>query len=87
MKWKIKEKIAVATSIPDELILDTFRVVMTGRELTVENFKGIIEYSPTLIRLRVKGGRLTLEGSGMEIKTAYDDEIQIGGRIAGIKID
>lgn len=87
MKKSVRERIAEMTAIPDEILLDTFRLVMTGeRELTVENFKGILEYSPELIRLRVTGGRIAVEGAGLEIKTVTDDEIQIGGRIRSVNL-
>ncbi len=87
MKKSIKEKIAQATAIPDEILLDTFRLVMTGeREVTVENFKGILEYSDNLIRLRIKEGRLAIEGAALEIKTVTDDEIQISGRIKSVDV-
>lgn len=88
MKKTIRERIADATAIPDELLLDTFRIVMTGeRELTVENFKGILEYSASLIRLRVTGGRIAVEGGALEIKTVTDDEIQISGRISSVSLN
>ncbi len=87
MKQTIKEKLARATAIPDELILDTYRLVMLGeREVTVENFKGILEYSDNLIRIRVKGGRMSIEGVGLEIKTVTDDEIQITGKIKSVSV-
>lgn len=87
MKQTIKEKLAKATSIPDEILLDTFRIVMTGeREITVENFKGILEYSQNLIRLRVKDSCIGVEGGALEIKTVTDDEIQICGRIKSVNL-
>ncbi len=87
MKKSVREKLAEMTAIPDEILLDTFRMVMTGeRDITVENFKGILEYSPNLIRLRVTGGRMAVEGAELEIKTVTDDEIQIGGRIRSVSL-
>jgi len=87
MKKTIKEKLAEATAIPDEILLDTFRLVMTGeREITVENFKGILEYSDNLIRLRAKDSRIAIEGASLEIKTVTDDEIQISGRIQSVNL-
>ena len=51
-KPTMREKLADAVDISKEVLLDTVLVSCIGnRELTLENYKGIIEYTDTCIRV------------------------------------
>ena len=55
--------------LPKEVVLDLPLVSMVGQdEVTVENHKGLLEYSAETIRIATGAGRLLLTGEGLELK-------------------
>ena len=81
-KPTIRERFADAVDISKDVILDTALIRMIGnRELTLENYKGILEYTETCIRVKAKPYIIKITGSGMEIKTITQEMLYITGRI------
>lgn len=58
---------------------------MGGDELTVENFRGIIEYTECLIRFQSKCGQYKISGCGLTIEYYSENEMKIKGRITAIQ--
>lgn len=78
----IREKIADAVDISKEVVLDAVLVSFIGdRELTLENYKGILEYSDTCIRIKAKPRTVKITGCGLEFKNITRDLLYITGRI------
>jgi|GEM_PF-3926720 len=49
--------------LPQEAVLDLPLLTLVGRqELTLENHLGIKQYSPRMVKVRVKGGFLEIRG-------------------------
>ena len=83
---KFKHRIIKALELPKEIVLDLPRISMIGNEeLLVENYKGIIEYTPELLRLHTKMGILFVEGKNLCLKQITQDQINIAGCILQIK--
>ena len=62
-KEQIREKLASAASMPKDVVLGASVVTMLGRnEVSIENYRGIIEYTDTLIRVQTKSGQIRLTG-------------------------
>lgn len=59
--------------------------VIGDYEVYVENFKSIIEYDCTILKLLTKKGILSIGGEGLEIEYYDEEEIAIKGRISKIE--
>lgn len=81
-KTTLRERLADAIDVSKEVVLDTVLVNMIGdRELTLENYKSILEYSPTCIRVKAKPYPLQVAGQGLEIRNITRDLLFITGRV------
>ncbi len=78
----VNEKISDIPGFPKDITMDFPKMtVFANSELTVENFKGIIEYSDKLIRLNTKTHILKIEGENLAIKYITKDDVMICGRV------
>ncbi len=76
-----KERLADAIDISKDVMLGVPTVTMLGdRELTIENYVGIIEYGEEKIRIKCKAVNLCVTGCNMELKTMTDEFLYITGR-------
>ena len=86
MKDSLKTKMAAATNLPKDVVLGVPILTMTGRmELCIENYKGIIEYTDVLIRVRSKSGQIKVSGKRMQIEYYTNDEMKITGYIKSVE--
>ena len=75
MKESLKKKMACTTNLPKDVIFGVPIITMTGQlEVCVENYKGIMEYTDTLIRIRSKVGQIRVTGRNMQIEYYTKDE-------------
>lgn len=82
---KIREKISNAFELPKDIVLDVSKVIIIGTgQVTIENHKGIIEYSEELIRVNTGSGIMKLSGRNLIIKYIFQEEITITGEIQSI---
>lgn len=58
--------------------------VIGQTELSIENYKGIIEYTGDLLRIQTKTGRIHIEGKNLVIRSYSEDAMKIGGYISHI---
>lgn len=78
----LREKIADSIDISKEVILDTILLTMIGeREMTVENYKSIITYTDTKIKIKAKPYPIEIVGTGLEIRSITRELLYITGRI------
>lgn len=83
--YKIREKISNAFELPQDIVLDVSKVIIIGtNQVTIENHKGIIEYSQELIRVNTGSGIMNLCGRNLVIKHIFQEEITITGEIQSI---
>lgn len=81
----IKEKVSKLLEIPDEVATDRPKITTMGRkEVYVENYKGIIEFTNELVRINSNHGVITITGQNMKIKEITCDDIIIVGDIENI---
>lgn len=79
-KEQIREKLASAASMPKDVVLGASVVTMLGRnEVSIENYRGIIEYTDTLIRVQTKSGQIRLTGKRLQIEYYTNDEMKVTG--------
>ena len=85
-KKDLKEKVTELLELPREIILDVPKLVFIGnKELSIENYKGVIEYGEKMIRVNANAFIIKVTGHKLEIKTITSDEIVIIGNIASIE--
>lgn len=82
----IKEKMAQLLEMPKEVVLDFPKLVLVGdSELSIENYKGILEYESEVIRVKTVDKIIKVTGKNLEITAITDEEIQITGTVSEVK--
>lgn len=78
----MKNRVSDAVNIPKDVILGVPLFRLIGREeFYIENYRGILEYTDTLIRIQTKIGQVQLSGCKLEIVYYTNDEMKVVGRI------
>jgi sporulation protein YqfC len=84
-KQKKKNMIYQVTNrleLPRDLMLGESIVTVTGRsDLTIENYKGILEYRTDKIRLSLKHGQIEIFGKALKIEYYTNEDMRITGCI------
>ena len=82
MGKKIREKISKRLEIPMEVMIDLPKLTMTGdRELYLENYKRILEYTPKQIRLDLGGRQILISGADLIIDAIESRDLTVSGTI------
>jgi len=82
-KWK--DDIVETLELPKDLVYGAVLVTITGRqEVLVENYRGILEYNQTQIRLQTKTCRLLIQGKNLYILYYTNEEMKITGIIDSV---
>jgi len=82
----IKEKMAGVMALPKEIALDMPLVMATGRgEVSIENYKNILEFTETKLRIGTKEGMMVIEGERLKLRQITTENLLISGRITEIK--
>ncbi len=80
------ERLAEALDLPKDIVLNLPKIIFTGnRELFVENYRGIVEYGDTLIRLNAGNYTVKIGGRGLGIKNIATEEITLCGDIKSLE--
>lgn len=81
-KKHFKNMVSDATGIPKDVLLGVPIIRMIGQEeFYLENYRGILEYTETMIRVQTKIGQIHLFGKNLEITYYTNDEMKVVGRI------
>ena len=79
-------RIREAIGLPLEAVTGAFRLeTVGGRELTIENCTGILEYTEECLRASVKGGVVTVRGSALMLKALSGDGIFVTGAVRAVE--
>ena len=82
----LRERLASAASMPKDVVLGASVITILGRnEVCIENYRGIIEYTDTLIRVQTKSGQVRLTGKRLQIEYYTNDEMKIKGRLVSLE--
>ncbi len=77
-----------ALELPKDLVYGAVLINVTGRrELLVENYRGILEYSTECIRLQAKDCRVCITGKNLNIEYYTNEEMKICGMIKSIQYE
>ena len=81
------KKVAELLEIPPDIVLDLPRVTMVGNiEITLENHRRIIEYTPARLRLALPQGELIVSGNELILVSLAQEEVVIRGRIKSLEL-
>ena len=82
------QRLAGILEIPQDIVLDLPRITMLGnKQLLVENHKGIIEYTPSLVRIKLNQGELLVTGKLLTLCNLQLEQILVEGTVREIKYD
>lgn len=90
MRWRevreqVKRRAAAALELPGEVALDLPKIVITGNiQVLIENHRGIVAYSPEVVRVLVTVGEVAVSGSDLVLRSIVQDEIIVEGDIHGV---
>jgi len=81
----VKEKVARMLEIPEEVVSDRPKITTVGRkEVFIENYRGIIEFTNEIVRINSNYGIITITGKNMKIREITNEDIIITGNIDNI---
>ena len=81
----IKESVINFLSLPKEVALDLPLLTATGRnEVTIENYKNLIEFTETKIRVRAKDGTMIISGEQLKLRHITTENVLVSGIISQI---
>ncbi len=88
MKKIQKETFINHLELPKDLMLGAAIVTVTGRqEVLIANYKGILEYEDSFIRIQTKNCRIVISGSHLAIEYYTNEEMKITGFIDRVQYE
>ena len=81
-----KESLLESLKFPKDICMGALKVTLTGnREAWIENYRGILEYTESLILLQGKTCQVSFEGTRLSIDYYTNKDMKISGCISCIK--
>jgi len=85
---KLRNRFNEITDISEELTMGLAKIVILGnQECLIENYKGIIEYENSKIRLKTTSGVVLVEGGDLLINEIGEGEMLIKGKITNLILE
>lgn len=82
------QSLAGLLEIPQDIVMDLPRITMLGnKQLLVENHKGIIEYTPSLVRIKLSQGELLIYGQMLSLGNLQAEQILVEGVVQKVNYD
>jgi sporulation protein YqfC len=82
----VKAKLTNAFSLPKEIVLDMPIITSTGRnEINIENYKNLLEFSETKIRVHTAAGLLVIEGARLRLKQITTENLIVLGSVSSLR--
>ena len=82
----LKHKMANLSELPKDVIMGIPVLTLLGnKEINIENYGGIIEYTNHLIRIRTKAGQIIISGHNLYIDYYTNNDMKIIGNIISIE--
>lgn len=84
---KIVESALERFSLPPEAAGDCRAILSGGNYLSIENHRGLLEYSEEYILVALKKGRIGVRGKGLNLAAMEKEGLIIRGKILGIDVE
>lgn len=79
------ENVSEQLKLPSDILAGAPIITAMGRnEVCIENYKGILEYNDTFIKVLSKIGIIRVEGKNLNIPYFTNDEMRITGLVSAI---
>ncbi len=80
-----KEILVESLQLPKDIMMGAFVVTMTGnKDAWIENYRGILEYTDTVILLQGKTCQIRFEGTKLSIDYYTNEDMKISGYINSV---
>ncbi len=80
------EQLAGQLALSQEVLSGSIRIMVYGKScIRLENYKGILDYTDTKIKILSNDGRIQIEGKHLEISYCSDVELCVMGNIRQIQ--
>lgn len=82
----LRKNMTEALELPKEIMLNLPLISLVGREeVTIENYKGILEYGAETVRIGTAAGILHLAGQGLCLKQLSAECMVVTGKLERIE--
>jgi len=80
--------VAELFELPKDVILNIPRMTILGNlQMVIENHRGLIEYSPELIRVGAGDGQIVVRGEELAVGSVFSEDLSIMGRFRQITFE
>ena len=81
----MRKKVTDLLSLPKEIALNLPLITLTGQEeVNIENYKNLIEFTDTKVRIHTAAGALTIQGQGLLLRQITTEHVLVSGKITGL---
>lgn len=88
MKKRKFSKISKLLDMPDEISSFVPKITMLGfKKIRIENYKNILEYQDTNVRLNTESGVINISGIDLKMEEMTTDDIIVDGRIKSLDFE
>lgn len=78
----LRQRMADALDMSKDILLNTVRIVaISNREITLENYRNILEYTSTCIRINTNPHTIKITGKNLEIRSITQEMLYVTGTI------
>lgn len=85
-KERKAERIADALDVPLDVLCDIPRTEIIGNNrISIENFRGILDYNESCVKVNTTSGIIKIEGDGLFIESITDEGILIKGTVVRVE--
>lgn len=82
------QKLAGILEIPQDIVMDLPRITMLGnKQILIENHKGIIEYTTSIVRVKINKGQLLIKGCNLTLGNLQMEQILVEGTVEEVKYE
>ena len=88
MSWEPKKTAVSALGLPRDVILGDVLISFVGRsQVNVENYRSILIYTDTLIKLQARNCKVVIHGARLKIYYYTGGEIKITGQVGSLEFE
>lgn len=88
MAGERKKAVVSALGLPEDVFIgEMILTFMGGHEVTVENYRSIVFYTDTVLKLQGKTTRLTVTGKRLAIEYYDKEQLKLTGQIKSAEFE
>lgn len=88
MAEKRKKAVVSALNLPEDVFIgEMLLTFIGGHEVTIENYRSIVFYTDTVLKLQGKTTRLTITGQQLVIEYYDKEELKLTGQIKSAEFE